>query len=177
LGEAGTYRSDIDGLRAVAILVVVAFHVGVPGFSGGFVGVDVFFVISGFLITGLLVREQDSSGRIDILDFYARRVRRIVPALALVLVVITALGLVVLLPFGEQQAFATSVQAVAGFASNLYFKTVLSDYFRARANGLPLLHTWTLAVEEQFYLIWPLALAMTAWLAGTARLGRRRLLA
>jgi len=155
LGEAGTYRSDIDGLRAVAILVVVAFHVGVPGFSGGFVGVDVFFVISGFLITGLLVREQDSSGRIDILDFYARRVRRIVPALALVLVVITALGLVVLLPFGEQQAFATSVQAVAGFASNLYFKTVLSDYFRARANGLPLLHTWTLAVEEQFYLIWP----------------------
>lgn len=177
MGEAGTYRSDIDGLRAVAILVVVAFHVGVPGFSGGFVGVDVFFVISGFLITGLLVREQDSSGRIDILDFYARRVRRIVPAMGLVLVAVMALGLAVLLPIGEQQAFATSVQAVAGFASNLYFKTVLSDYFRARANGLPLLHTWTLAVEEQFYLIWPLALTMTAWLAGTARLGRRRLLA
>lgn len=177
MGEAGTYRSDIDGLRAVAILVVVAFHVGLPGFSGGFVGVDVFFVISGFLITGLLVREQDRSGRIDILDFYARRVRRIVPALGLVLAAVMALGLAFLLPIGEQQALATSVLAVAGFVSNLHFKTVQSDYFGARAEVLPLLHTWTLAVEEQFYLLWPVALAMTAWLAGTARPGRRRLLA
>lgn len=177
LAEAGTYRSDIDGLRAIAILMVVAFHVRLPGFSGGFVGVDVFFVISGFLITGLLVREQDRSGRIDILDFYARRGRRIVPALGLVLAAVMALGLVVLLPIGEQQSLATSVLAVTGFVSNLYFKTVQSDYFGPRADGLPLLHTWTLAVEEQFYLFWPLALAMTAWLAGAARLGRRRLLA
>lgn len=177
MGEAGTYRSDIDGLRAVAILVVVAFHVGLPGFSGGFVGVDVFFVISGFLITGLLVREQERSGRIDILDFYARRVRRIVPAMSLVLVAVMVLGLVFLLPIGEQQALAKSVLAVTGFMSNVYFGVVQSDYFSARADGLPLLHTWTLAVEEQFYLFWPLVLAMTAWLARAVRPGRLSLLA
>lgn len=176
MGEAGTYRSDIDGLRAVAIFIVVAFHVGAPGFSGGLVGVDVFFVISGFLITGLLAREQDRTGRIDILDFYARRVRRIVPALGLVLATVMALGLAVLLPTGEQQSLATSVLAVVGFVSNIYFKIVQSDYFGTRAHGLPLLHTWTLAVEEQFYLIWPLALAMTAWLARTMKFGRRQLL-
>jgi len=176
LGETGTYRSDVDGLRAVAILVVVAFHVGLPGFSGGFVGVDVFFVISGFLITGLLVREQERSGRIDILDFYARRVRRLVPAMSLVLVAVMILGLVFLLPTGEQQALAKSVLAVTGFVSNFHFKAVQSDYFGTRADELPLLHTWTLAVEEQFYLFWPLALAMTAWLASAARLGQRNLL-
>lgn len=168
MGETGTYRSDIDGLRTVAIVVVVAFHVGLPGFSGGFVGVDVFFVISGFLITGLLVREQERSGRIDILDFYARRVRRLVPAMSLVLVAVMILGLVFLLPTGEQQAFAKSVLAVTGFVSNFHFKAVQSDYFGPRADDLPLLHTWTLAVEEQFYLFWPLALAMTAWLASAA---------
>lgn len=156
--------------------MVVAFHVGLPGFSGGFVGVDVFFVISGFLITGLLVREQEQSGRIDILDFYARRVRRLVPAMSMVLVAVMILGLVFLLPTGEQQALAKSVLAVTGFVSNVYFAVVQSDYFSARADGLPLLHTWTLAVEEQFYLFWPLALAMTAWLT-RARLGQRRLLA
>ncbi|MFZ5669665.1 MAG: acyltransferase family protein [Pseudomonadota bacterium] len=177
MSEPATYRPDIDGLRAVAIIAVVGFHIGAPGFSGGYVGVDVFFVISGFLITGLLVREQDRAGRIDFADFYARRVRRLVPALGLVLAAVLALGLALLLPTGEQQDLATSAMAVAGFVSNFYFKAVQSDYFGTRAAGLPLLHTWTLAVEEQFYLVWPPALAITAWLARRLRWNRRRLLA
>src|SRR5262249_35844273 len=109
-----TYRPDIDGLRAIAVAIVVAFHAGVPGFTGGFVGVDVFFVISGFLITGLLVNELHDTGSISLSRFYARRVRRLLPALAVVLISTLLLGSVVLLSVaGEQQELAKSALAAA----------------------------------------------------------------
>lgn len=168
----GTYRPDIDGLRAVAILSVVACHAKVPFATGGFLGVDVFFVISGFLITGLLVGEQTQTGRIDFGCFYARRVRRLVPALAIVLLASLGAGVFLFSPLGEQQALGASASAAAGFSSNIYFWRFPTGYFAFRAELTPLLHTWTLGVEEQFYIAWPLLLA------GVAAIGKgRRLLA
>ena len=162
--DGQAYRPDIDGLRAVAILAVVAFHARIPGMSGGFVGVDVFFVISGFLITGLLSRSLETRGRIDLVDFCARRVRRIVPALALVVVATVLAGVLLLLPFEEQPSLGRSAIAVAGFAANLFFRAQ-ATYFNPRSEFLPLLHTWTLSMEEQFYLLWPLILALAFWAA------------
>jgi peptidoglycan/LPS O-acetylase OafA/YrhL len=155
----------IDGLRAIAIIPVVAFHVGVPLFSGGFVGVDVFFVISGFLITRLLFRELSQTGRIDVLNFYARRVRRLLPALGVVLVITLVVGLVYLTPAGEQQELSSSTLAAAGFASNFYFWRTQTGYFAGPSDQLPLLHMWTLAVEEQFYIVWPITMIVVALLA------------
>jgi peptidoglycan/LPS O-acetylase OafA/YrhL len=150
-----TYRPDIDGLRAIAVAIVVAFHTGVPGFTGGFVGVDVFFVISGFLITGLLVNELRATGSISLARFYARRVRRLLPALAVVLVATLLLGSVILLSVaGEQQDLAKSALAAALSASNIFF-WLSSNYFSVQADLMPLLHTWSLSVEEQYYLVWP----------------------
>lgn len=150
-----SYRPDIDGLRAIAVAIVVAFHVGVPGFGGGFVGVDVFFVISGFLITGLLVAELRETGSISLSRFYARRVRRLLPALALVLVSTLLLGSVLLLAVaGEQQDLAKSALAAALSVSNIWFWSG-SNYFSVQADLMPLLHTWSLSVEEQYYLVWP----------------------
>ncbi|MGY6214042.1 acyltransferase family protein [Methylolobus aquaticus] len=151
------YRPDIDGLRAVAIIPVVAFHAGVPLFGGGFVGVDVFFVISGFLITRLLADELGRTGRIDFLAFYARRARRLFPALAVVCLATLALGLWALLPFGEQQDLAKSAIATSLFSSNLFF-WMQSGYFDGPTDLKPLLNMWSLAVEEQFYWVWPLLL-------------------
>lgn len=148
----------IDGLRAIAILIVVGFHVGLPQLQGGFVGVDVFFVISGFLITWLLARELGATGRIDILDFYARRARRLLPALAVVLAATLAAGAVLLVPVGEQQELAKSAMAAAGFVANVFFWRSQSSYFAGPSDEIPLLHLWTLAVEEQFYIAWPLVM-------------------
>jgi peptidoglycan/LPS O-acetylase OafA/YrhL len=149
------YRPDIDGLRAIAVLIVVAFHVGSPGFTGGFVGVDVFFVISGFLITGLLVDEIVARQRLGIAAFYARRVRRLLPALMLVSIATVLLGCIFLLPIdGQQQHLAESALATAFSASNFYF-WLTTEYFSNSSDLLPLLHTWSLAVEEQYYLFWP----------------------
>lgn len=154
---------EIDGLRAVAILLVIAFHAGVPQLSGGFVGVDVFFVISGFLITGLLAQELNRTGRIDILGFYARRVRRLLPALVLVLLFTLCAGAFLLVPVGQVQQLAQSAIAGAGFFANIFFWRRQSSYFAGAAEEMPLLHLWTLAVEEQFYIVWPLAMmAVTA---------------
>ncbi|MCM2258112.1 MAG: acyltransferase [Vicinamibacteria bacterium] len=138
--------------------VVVAYHVGLPGFGGGFVGVDVFFVVSGFLITGLLLRELERSGRIDWGAFYARRVRRLLPALGVVVLTTLALGAVLLLPWKEQPALARAAGATALFSANVLFWHEAFDYF-AMPGTSPLLHTWSLAVEEQFYFAWPLAIA------------------
>ncbi len=150
-----SYRPDIDGLRAIAVAIVVAFHAGVPGFTGGFVGVDVFFVISGFLITGLLVDELRETGSISLSRFYARRVRRLLPALALVLASTLLLGSVLLLAVaGEQQDLAKSALAAALSGSNVFF-WLGSNYFSEQADLMPLLHTWSLSVEEQYYLVWP----------------------
>src|SRR5262245_4312195 len=155
-----TYRPDIDGLRAIAVAIVVAFHTGVPGFAGGFVGVDVFFVISGFLITGLLVNELRATGTISLSRFYARRVRRLLPALAVVLTATLLLGSVVLLSVaGEQQDLAKSALAAALSASNIFF-WLTSNYFSVAADLMPLLHTWSLSVEEQYYLVWPTLLIL-----------------
>lgn len=160
-----TYRRDIDGLRAIAVAIVVAFHTGVPGFSGGFVGVDVFFVISGFLITGLLVDELRATGSICLSRFYARRVRRLLPALALVLSSTLLLGSVVLLSVaGEQQDLAKSALAAALSGSNIFF-WLGSNYFSVHADLMPLLHTWSLSVEEQYYLVWPTLLIVLMMLA------------
>jgi peptidoglycan/LPS O-acetylase OafA/YrhL len=159
------YRADIDGLRAVAIVPVVLFHAGASAFSGGFVGVDVFFVISGFLITGLIRHEIDT-GRFSVVNFYERRVRRLFPALFAMLAVVTVLAAWLLLP-ADFADYAKSVLATSLFASNFLFWQE-AGYFGRAAEEIPLLHTWSLAVEEQFYILFPLFLVLVA-----ARCGKR----
>jgi peptidoglycan/LPS O-acetylase OafA/YrhL len=161
-----SYRSDIDGLRAIAVLGVVLFHAGFA-VSGGYVGVDVFFVISGFLITSLLKRDL-LKGRFSFADFWARRIKRIVPALLVVVLATLLAGYVVLLP-SDYADVSRSVLAVTALVSNIYFwkKT---GYFDESAETKPLLHTWSLSLEEQFYVFIPLLL----W--GLFRLQRPRLI-
>jgi peptidoglycan/LPS O-acetylase OafA/YrhL len=153
------HRPDIDGLRAVAIVPVVLFHAQVPAFSGGYVGVDVFFVISGFLITGIIRHEIDA-GIFTIAGFYERRVRRLLPALFAMVLVTSAIGAWLLLP-SDLVDFAASVLATVFFASNVLFWQQ-SGYFGHAAEQTPLLHTWSLAVEEQFYILYPLFLVFVA---------------
>ncbi|MCB1407146.1 MAG: acyltransferase, partial [Rhodobacteraceae bacterium] len=140
------YRREIDGLRAVAVLPVMAFHAGFPGFTGGFIGVDVFFVISGYLITGILLGDLQE-GRYSIARFYERRARRILPALFVVIAASCAAGYALLLPPAFED-FSASVFAVLLFLSNMLFISEV-DYFAPAAEETPLLHTWSLAVEEQ----------------------------
>ena len=160
------YRADIDGLRAIAVLLVVLGHLGL-GPPGGFVGVDVFFVISGYLITGI-VRGELQNGTFSFRGFYARRARRILPALVTVCGASLAAGWLLLLPSDFEALGAQVVTALVGL-SNFYF-ALKTGYFDQSADLLPLLHTWSLGVEEQFYLIWPLALVL---LHKRLRLSRR----
>jgi len=148
------YRADIDGLRSLAVLPVVLFHAGVQGMSGGFVGVDVFFVISGFLITGILKTDADL-GRFSIADFYERRIRRILPALTFAIVLTFVAAYFLFLP-SYFVDFGKSLVATGSFISNFYFWKY-SGYFDNSALLRPLLHTWSLAVEEQFYIFMPIA--------------------
>ncbi len=151
------HRPDIDGLRAVAVSSVVLFHYGFPGVSGGFVGVDVFFVISGYLITAI-TRGELGQGRFSLAAFYERRVRRIVPALATMLLATGLASPFVFLP-EDLRLLAKSTEASALFGSNILFSHLAADYFDADNLTLqPLLHTWSLAVEGQFYLLFPLVL-------------------
>ncbi|MBN9601327.1 MAG: acyltransferase [Afipia felis] len=153
------YRRDIDGLRAIAVLFVIGFHYFHSVFRGGFVGVDVFFVISGFLITGL-IRQDVAAGRFSIAEFYGRRIRRIFPALVLVLLLSLGMGFLFMLP----DAFRTlgiNTAASAGFVANIAL-WLQQDYFAPSAEFNPLLHIWSLGVEEQFYLVWPLILIVIA---------------
>lgn len=155
--SAKDYRGDIDGLRALAIIPVVLFHADIPGFSGGFIGVDIFFVISGYLITGILFEEL-VSGRIDIIKFYERRIRRIFPALFAVLLAVMAVGTLVLLP-RELEKLSVALLATIGFGSNFLY-WLDAGYFDTASELKPLLHTWSLAVEEQFYIFLPILLWM-----------------
>ncbi|PLX96807.1 MAG: hypothetical protein C0621_01345 [Desulfuromonas sp.] len=152
------YRADVDGLRAVAVLVVLFFHAGYPGFSGGFVGVDVFFVISGFLITSLILKDLEAD-RFSIVQFYERRFRRILPAMTSVTLVVTVAAWFILLP-PDFISFGKSAAAMAGFSSNIFFWKQTGGYFGEAAEMMPLLHTWSLAVEEQFYIFFPLLLVL-----------------
>lgn len=151
------YRSDIDGLRAIAVLSVVFFHAGIPGFSGGFVGVDVFFVISGYLITSLILNDIEN-GCFSFKKFYLRRAKRIFPALIVMLAITSVAALFILYPV-ELKKFGRSLGHTTYSASNFYFAKD-SGYFSAPAIDKPLLHTWSLAIEEQFYIIFPLILAL-----------------
>lgn len=160
------FRPDINGLRAIAILTVMGFHFGVPGMAGGFAGVDVFYVISGYLMTGI-VASRLAEGRFSLVDFYVDRACRIIPALAVLLAATLALGL--LLPPGEYAITGKNVMMAALFASNIRFKT---DYFGVNIDQEWLLHTWSLSLEWQYYVIFPLAV-WAAWRLG----GRKALLA
>lgn len=147
------YRRDIDGLRALAVLPVIFFHGGFTWASGGFVGVDVFFVISGYLITSIILSEQDV-GRFSFLGFYERRVRRIIPALFFVVSISLPFCWFWLLP-DQLEGFSKSLLSVLTFSSNYYFRSTVG-YFAPASEEMPLLHTWSLAVEEQFYVLFPL---------------------
>jgi peptidoglycan/LPS O-acetylase OafA/YrhL len=152
------FRPDIQGLRGVAVLIVALDHAGVPGMGGGYVGVDVFFVISGFLITGWLLSRALESARVPFGDFYASRARRILPAAALTLVVTSVASVAYLNPVRALSAAHDALWA-AVFAANIHFADVGADYFARDDPPSPVQHFWTLAVEEQFYLAWPVLLA------------------
>lgn len=160
--------AEIEGLRAVAVVLVVLYHLGVGRLAGGYVGVDVFFVVSGFLITGLLLREIEQAGSVSLAGFWARRIRRIVPMATLVTVVTVVVGLALFEGNRARQLVQVGLGAV-GFCANLVLDALTGDYLAGVVNPSPLQHYWSLGVEEQFYLVWPLVvyaivrLARRAW--------------
>jgi peptidoglycan/LPS O-acetylase OafA/YrhL len=156
------YRAEIDGLRALAVLPVILFHAGFEWFSGGFVGVDVFFVISGYLITTIIISEM-AEGKFSIVNFYERRARRILPALFFVMAACLPFAWLWLTP-SDLKDFGQSLVAVSTFSSNILF-WLESGYFDTAAELKPLLHTWSLAVEEQYYILFPIFLMLT-WRLG-----------
>ena len=167
----GGFRSDVEGIRGLAVIVVVLFHAGLAGLVGGFIGVDVFFVISGFLITGLLLREHERTGRIGLLQFYARRARRLLPAAIVVLVATLVVALNVVDPLDRPAVGLDGASAALSIA-NIRFALASGDYFSSVAAPSPFLHYWSLAVEEQFYLVWPAMILLVA--GGLRGLGSRR---
>lgn len=152
------HRRDIQGIRTIAVTLVLLFHAGVPGFSGGFVGVDVFFVVSGYLITGIVARELDSTGSISLRTFYAKRILRIVPAATVVLVAV-AIATLLWLPITRWLSTAKELIGSAVYISNWQF-AASTNYLNAGLPASPLQHFWSLAVEEQYYLLWPALLAL-----------------
>jgi peptidoglycan/LPS O-acetylase OafA/YrhL len=167
--EAGTapgdrgFRPDVEGLRAVAVLLVVLYHAGIPGLTGGYVGVDVFFVISGFVITGVLLRERRASSKTSLIDFYARRCRRILPAATLVLLFTVFFAYVLLGVVGGDSA-ADDGRWATVFLSNFHFASIGTNYLTASQPPSPLQNYWSLSVEEQFYLVFPtLFILVSRW--------------
>jgi len=152
------YRADIDGLRAIAVLCVLFFHLDISLFSGGFVGVDVFFTISGFLISGIIIREL-VAGPFSFKNFYIRRALRILPAYLFLLLCCIITGYILLTPIAYKELIESAI-ASSVFLSNIYFLVTQGGYFSSAAHELPLLHTWSLSVEEQFYLIMPIVFVL-----------------
>lgn len=163
-GSGAGYRPEIDGLRAIAVTAVILFHTNLGLATGGYIGVDVFFVISGYLISSIIMREMDGA-RFTFLGFYERRIRRIFPALFVVLVATTAASWFILPP-EQMQTYAQSMVATTGFAANVFF-WLKSGYFGGDAELFPLIHMWSLAVEEQYYIVFPFLVMIAAG-------GRRR---
>ena len=154
------YRSDIDGIRAIAVLSVIFFHINANWLPGGFLGVDIFFVLSGYLITLLLIKEVHETQKIDILNFYKRRIKRIIPALIFVLIPSFIIGFLFFSP-DDLLKFSESIAWSSFSAANFYFNSSIdTGYFAQSTNTLPLLHLWSLGVEEQFYVIWPFILLL-----------------
>lgn len=166
--DASAFRADIEGLRGVAVALVVLFHAGL-GAPGGFIGVDVFFVVSGYLITGLLVREAGRSGTISFVNFYARRVRRLLPAATVVILATLAASFVLVGPL-DQPTVMRDGAASALSVANIRFALAEGNYFATIGQPSPFLHFWSLSVEEQFYLVWP-ALLFLAARGGRLRIG------
>ncbi len=172
-GEHQRFRPDVEGLRAVAIVLVVLYHVHAGLAPGGYVGVDVFFVISGFLITGQLVREFRTNGRISLLAFFARRARRILPAALLTLIATAVASALLLNPLAANRALNDGLSAIY-FGSNVHFAAQGADYFNAGLSPSPVQHFWSLSVEEQFYIVWPLLLVASSLICmGVRRRSRR----
>ncbi|WP_341707780.1 acyltransferase [Halopseudomonas sp.] len=163
------YNPSIQGLRAIAILLVLAAHANLPFLHGGFIGVDVFFVISGYLITGLLVTEINNTGKLNFSRFYARRLKRLLPAL-LVMLGATAAAIYIFAPTTEHPAQASAAASAAAWVSNFYFIFAEQNYFESTSLVNAFLHTWSLGVEEQFYLIWPLLIVFACSLASKHRI-------
>jgi peptidoglycan/LPS O-acetylase OafA/YrhL len=161
------YRPEVDGLRCIAVMLVILHHLNLPGFSGGFVGVDVFFVISGYLITGIVLAEVKSDG-FTFGSFYKRRVIRLAPAYFTVLLVTAVLAWLLMLP-AELENFSVSALYSTFFVANFYMWDAVGGYFGAGADTTPLLHLWSLAVEEQFYVVWPVTLLLLYKLLGGGR--------
>src|SRR4051794_19306684 len=156
---SGRHRRDIQGLRAVAVLLVALNHAGVGFLKGGYVGVDVFFVLSGFLITSILLGDAVKRDRVSLATFYQRRARRILPAATLTLVVTAIASYSILNVVRAKEGF-TDILASAIFAANVRFAHVGTDYFAQGQPESPVRHFWSLAVEEQFYLVWPTLMAV-----------------
>lgn len=170
MARSSHWRRDIQGLRALAIIVVVLFHAGLP-VPGGFIGVDVFFVISGYVITGMLRRDWQQHGRLRLRTFYARRFKRLTPALALTVSVTLLLSILLLSPLGIQQTAAQTGIGSMLLVANIVIARTTGGYFDLAAGTNPLLNTWSLSVEEQFYLVFPLIL-IAGWLLARRRGGR-----
>jgi len=158
------FRGDVEGMRALAIVAVVLCHAGVGIFAGGYVGVDVFFVISGFLITRLLLGEVERTGTISLRAFYARRARRLLPQSALLLAVVAALSIVLFSPVRAVEV-SGDIFSSALYTANWHFAAQSVDYFSQGQEPSPVLHLWSLAIEEQFYLFWPTVLLLATWRA------------
>src|SRR3954452_16883848 len=156
------FRPDIEGLRALAIGTVLLCHAGVPFLAGGYVGVDVFFVISGFLITRLLLGELERTGRISLRGFYGRRAKRLLPLTAVLLAAVGVLSLLILSPLRAVEVSGDIISS-ALYTANWHFAAQSVDYFAQDVEPSPVLHLWSLAIEEQFYLVWPTLILGVTW--------------
>ncbi|TIX42154.1 MAG: acyltransferase, partial [Mesorhizobium sp.] len=160
---SASFRPDIEGLRALAVAGVIAYHFGLTALPGGFTGVDIFFVISGYLITRHLVTEINETGRLDLWRFYARRARRLLPASLFVILATLVAGAFILSP-EEQSLYSKGAMFASAYMINLWLIRWSFDYFASDAANNPFIHFWSLSVEEQFYLAWPALLVLAAWL-------------